>query len=213
MTTQQDLAAPGRQPPAGCLSYEEFLDWCDGETRAEWVDGVIEVVSPNSLRHQQLTGLLYLLLRFWVEAKDLGEVVQENLLMRLTAPIQAARVPDILFVALQHLDRLRPTALEGPADLVVEVISPESIARDRGAKFVEYEQAGIPDYWLIDPEREQAEFYELGPDGRYRLALGGRNGHYRSRVLEGFTLELDWLWQDPLPRSVDLLRRLGLLPD
>ncbi|MEJ7756097.1 MAG: Uma2 family endonuclease [Nocardioidaceae bacterium] len=63
--------------------------------------------------------------------------------------------------------RQRPTAsfqktyLDGAADLAIEIISPESIGRDRGEKFVEYEAAGIREYWLIDPERRQAEFYRL----------------------------------------------------
>jgi Uma2 family endonuclease len=118
-----------------------------------------------------------------------------------------------MFVTRDHLDQIKPTYLDGPADLVVEVISPDSVGRDRGDKFVEYEQAGIPEYWLIDPDREQAEFYELGLDGRYRLALGGRSGTYRSQALQGFPLNLEWLWQDPSPKPLEIVRQLGLLAD
>jgi Uma2 family endonuclease len=57
--------------------------------------------------------------------------------------------------------------------LIVEIISPESSGRDRGEKFYEYEMAGVREYWLIDPQREQVEFYELNAEGRYTLLLGG----------------------------------------
>jgi Uma2 family endonuclease len=74
-------------------------------------------------------------------------------------------------VAREHLDRLHPTFLEGPADLVVGITSPESISRDRGEKYVEYEAAGIPEYWLIDADRPQAEFSQLGSEGRSHVVL------------------------------------------
>ena len=59
-------------------------------------------------------------------------------------------------MATEHLDRLTDSHLSGPADLVVEIVSPDSLGRDRGDKFAEYEAASIPEYWLIDPVRQQA---------------------------------------------------------
>lgn len=58
------------------------------------------------------------------------------------------------FVASEHLDRLKETYLDGPADLVVGIVSPDSVGRDRGEKFYEYAQGGVPEYWLIDPQLE-----------------------------------------------------------
>jgi Uma2 family endonuclease len=73
----------------------------------------------------------------------------------------SGREPDVLYLARSHLRRLRKTYLNGPADLVVEVVSPESVKRDREQKFGEYQAAGIPEYWVIDPEAQQADFYQL----------------------------------------------------
>jgi Uma2 family endonuclease len=195
------------------VSYEAFLESCDEDTRAEWTQGAVEIMSPSSGRHQEVLHFLIQVLGLWIRSKQLGIIRSETFLMRLAEPVRSARLPDLFFVARHHLERLKPTVLEGPADLAVEIISAESVGRDRGDKFVEYEQAGITEYWLLDPEREQAEFYELGGDGRYRLVLGGRSGEYRSRVLEGFTLDLEWLWQDPKPNPLHLLRELGVLRD
>lgn len=122
------------------------------------------------------------------------------------------REPDLLFVAREHQERLKDTYLDGPADLVVEIILPESIGRDRGEKFYEYEQAGIPEYWLLDPERRWAEFYQLDA-GRYRLVLGDETGEYHSAVLPGFWLRVDRLWQEPLPTPLRALAEIvGLDP-
>jgi Uma2 family endonuclease len=98
------------------------------------------------------------------------------------------------------------TYVDGPADLVVEVVSSESGARDRGEKFYEYEAAGIPEYWLVDPEREELAVYRLRKD-RYRTAFEGHEGRAASEVLEGFWIEAEWLWQEELPAVLDVLRR------
>ncbi len=94
---------------------------------------------------------------------------------------------------------------------MVEIVSPEDLERDRDAKFVEYEAGGIPEYWLIDPLRRWAEFYRLGEDGRYHTAFAADEGEYQSRALSGFWLRVEWLWQEPLPKTLDVLRELGLI--
>ena len=107
--------------------------------------------------------------------------------------------PDLLFIAKEHSAHIRPGYMDGPVDLAVEIISPESTQRNRQVKFAEYEAGSVREYWLIDPEREQVEFYQLGEDGRYRLAWGGHAGQYESAVLAGLTVQVEWLWQDSPP--------------
>jgi len=210
MSTDTHPVDAPRQPPVGRLSYEEFLDWCDEDTLAEWVEGEVFVASPASLPHQTLVRFLTALLSTVAEQDDLGLVIPAPFQMRLHDPPRG-REPDVFFVARAHLDRLRHTYLDGPADLVVEITSPESFARDRGAKFVEYERAGIPEYWLLDPDRRQAEFYQLDDAGRYRLVPADARGVYQSRVLPRLRLPVAWLWQEPLPTLLDALRALALL--
>jgi len=124
---------------------------------------------------------------------------------------RSGREPDLLFVAREHLDRLQETHLEGPADLAVEIVSPESARRDRVEKFYEYQAGGVREYWLIDPDRRWAEFYRLGEESRYEMVLGGGEGMYRSEVLSGFWLQVEWLWQEPLPRTLEVLQELELV--
>lgn len=190
-----------RQPPQK-MTYEEFLAWADEDTLAEWVDGEVVMYSPASKQHQDITSFLYEVIRAYVQSRRLGEIIQAPFQMKL----EYGREPDLLFVAQEHLERLKETYLDGPADLAVEIVSPESLDRDRGAKFAEYEAGGVSEYWLLDPLRRWAEFYRLGEEGRYRTAFAGAEGRYQSHALPGFWLRVEWLWQEPLPHP---LRALG----
>ncbi len=136
----------------------------------------------------------------------------------LAAPFQMkageelpGREPDVMFIAAGHEDRLKTAHLDGPADLVVEIISEESRARDRGEKFYEYEAGGVREYWLIDPIRNQAEFYVLDEKGIYQLRQPDDEGVFHSVVLEGLWLKVEWLWESPLPPLLDVLRAWGLI--
>lgn len=188
--------------PSGYVTYEAFLDWIDEDTLAEWADGTIEMTSPASLRHQQIARFVQTMLATFVEVHALGTVIGPPFQMKLP---RSGREPDVIYLAQAHRDRLRPTFLDGPADLVVEIVSPESVERDYETKFGEYEQAGIPEYWLINPLTEQADVYHLEAAGRYRHSAPEPDGAYRSRVLPGFWLRTNWLWQQPLPNVVQAL--------
>ena len=197
-------------PPAGPVSFEEFLAWCDEDTHAEWVDGEIIMMSPASDQHQDLSDFLITVIRFYNEAHQLGWVRSAPFIMR-TNVHPSGREPDILFVTAARRNLVQPTFLDGPADLIIEIVSPESIGRDRGEKFVEYEAAGVKEYWLIDPLRQQAEFYQLDDQGVYRVAALGADDTYHSIMLPGFWLRVAWLWQKPLPPLLSVLKELGVI--
>jgi Uma2 family endonuclease len=197
-------------PPAK-MTYEQFLARTDEATYAEWVDGEVIALSPPQDWHQDLAGFLFALLRFFAEARQSGKVLPAPYQMK-TAPDLPGREPDVLFVAREHLDRFKGSYLDGPADLVVEVISQDSRGRDRGDKFYEYEEGGVREYWLVDYLRKQTEFYVRGQDEVFHPVMVGEDGIYRSAVLEGFWLRVEWLWQEPPPSLVEVLRELGLLP-
>lgn len=213
MVRQQVLKAARREPPTGKMTYEEFLAWADEDTLAEWVNGEVVMVSPASDRHQDIADFLVSVLRIYVTAHGLGWVRSAPFQMK-TGPELPGREPDVLFLRKEHLGRLKENYLDGPADLVVEIVSEESGPRDRGEKFYEYEAGGVAEYWLIDPQREQAEFYQLGEDKRYHLILPDEEGRYHAREVSGFWLRVAWLWQDPLPSPIRAVGEIaGVDPD
>jgi Uma2 family endonuclease len=201
---------PAPAPAAGTMSYEEFLHW-DGENQhVEWVDGKVVEMSPVSREHQDVGLFLLTLFRQFVEAHSLGRVLFDPFQMK-TGPGLPGRAPDILFVAQENLGRLKRLHLDGPGDLVVEIISPGSRAVDRGEKFYEYEQGGVAEYWLIDPDRKQAEFYQRGEDALYHSISPGSDGIYHSKLLPGLWLKPAWLWQEPLPAVMGILKEWKLI--
>ena len=197
------------QPPVQKMTYDEFLEWCDEDTWAAWVDGEVVILMPASTQHHRLVRFLSFVLTMFTRTFGLGEVLTAPFQMKL-GPGRSGREPDLLFVAAQHLDRLLPARLDGPADLVVEIVSPESAERDRRDKYFEYEAAGVPEYWLLDPDQRRADFHRLGPDRRYHPAPVNASGVFHSEAVPGFWLRVAWLWQEPLP-ELEAVRELGLL--
>ena len=188
------------------MTYEEYLAWEDEGAHGEWVDGEVIVFMPPTILHQLLSGFLYTLLSSYARRLDLGLVVAAPVEMQLF-PGRLSREPDLLFVAREHLDRLTPERLVGPADLVVEIVSDSSVARDRVDKFYEYQEAGVPEYLIIDPRpgKRRVDFYRLTAEGTYLAVLPDAEGRYHSSVLPGFWFDPEWLWQDPLPNALTVL--------
>lgn len=185
------------------MDYETFLDWLDEDTHAEWVAGQVVLMSPASREHQRIVRFIASLLSFFVDAHQSGEVIPAPFQMKLPGR-PSGREPDVLFVAKNRCEIIRETYVDGPADLVVEVISPESRGRDTLDKREEYETSGVREYWLVDPEhrvltvfrRERETFREERLD----------QGRLESSVLQGFWLRAEWLWRRPPPSLHTVLR-------
>jgi len=186
------------------ISYEDFLALCDEDTLAEWVNGKIERYSSASDVHQDLAGWLTSVLRIYVEANKLGIIRSAPFQMK-TGPDLPGREPDIIFLRDENRDKLKKRYLDGPADLVIEIISEESLLRDRGEKFAEYEIGGVKEYWILDPETKRADFFIL-KEGRYERRVEDTHGIYHSEIIEGLWLKVAWLWN--LPPVLDVLREL-----
>ncbi|MEK7439257.1 MAG: Uma2 family endonuclease [Chloroflexota bacterium] len=189
------------------MTYEEFLDRFGEDDHTEWVRGeVIRFMSVNPI-HQQIVDFLNALLRLFIESRNAGWVMSGPAQTRLP---NSGREPDLFFVSQGNSGQLKEKFFEGVPDLVVEVISDDSVSRDRVDKFDEYEEAGVREYWIIDPrpKRRRADFYQLGADGKYRPVPTGDNGIYRSMVLKDFWLNVNWLWQDPLPKVMQALSEI-----
>ncbi|HZO27494.1 MAG TPA: Uma2 family endonuclease [Chloroflexota bacterium] len=211
--SSEDLLALRRQspdyvpPPPAPVSWEEFLAWAPDDWRVEWVAGEIIEMPPSNIDDLDTSSFLLAFLLLYIQRHGLGRVFHAGALVKL-AQKPSGREPDLVFVRRENLDRIKPTWVDGPVDLAVEIVSPDSVTRDYRDKLAEYQAAGIPEYWIIDPRRSEARFYQLGDDGTYRLSIIGEDGIYTSRVVEGFRLRVSWLWQRPLPTIDEALADL-----
>lgn len=205
----QPSTTPTTQDQRLRMSYEEYLAWADEDVHAEWVNGEVIVQMPPKEPHQRVVAFFVQLMGLFTQLLQLGRLLPAPFEMRAT-PDGPAREPDLLFVAREHLDWLSQERLSGPADLVVEVISDDSVARDRADKFYEYQEAGVREYWILDsrPGRERADFYVLDEKGRYRPVPPDSDGRYHSTVLPGFWLQVDWVTSAEPPDVLTALAQI-----
>lgn len=174
------------------VSFEDFLNTY-GEQHAEWLMGKVILVVSNNTIHQRIQMFLGTLVNLFLNITGLGEVLSAGTPMHISDQ-QPAREPDLMVVLIENRERIREKRLEGQADVVVEIVSPESSVRDRGDKFAEYEMAGVPEYWLIDPIRRDANFWVLNAEGNYEARPLDEQGRLTSAVLPGFALDPAVLW-------------------
>ncbi|MXZ20306.1 MAG: Uma2 family endonuclease [Caldilineaceae bacterium SB0665_bin_25] len=134
-------------PTQGHWSEEEYLA-LDTNHLVEFSHGQMEILPIPTQSHQLLVIALFELLRNFVIEGKLGTVLLAP--MRIQLWPGKFREPDIPFMRTEHDDRRSDKFWEG-ADLVMEIVSPHDPERDKVTKRREYAQAGIPEYWIVEP--------------------------------------------------------------
>ncbi|GMU24722.1 MAG: hypothetical protein AMXMBFR13_47940 [Phycisphaerae bacterium] len=174
-------------PAQGAWGEGDFLDLNRRTNRlVELSDGHIEVLEMPTKTHQRIVLFLYNALLTFTQDSHLGEVLVAAYPVRLRPG--SFREPDIVFMLAQHADRLGEDFAVG-ADLVLEVVS-ENRRRDLEVKVSEYADAGIPEYWIVDPRDEKITVMTLA-DGRYRARGEFKAGQSAASVLlPGFEVDV-----------------------
>ena len=198
------------------LTADDFLEWLEPGKSADLIDGEIELHSPVSIAHARLLNFVDRLLGSYVDRHKLGEVFREVVAVRLSS--RNVFMPDLAFYRADRGDVFRETHTVGAPDLVVEVLSPRTAERDIGVKFAEYEQHGVREYWILDPETRAHRFYrregELlvefcgAADGNSRPDDPGRPRVIESSVVPGFFVRREWLNPEQLPSLDDALEAI-----
>lgn len=170
----------------------------------EWDDGRLVKMAPIQLRHAKLVSYLQKLLEAYFTLRPIGDVVGEPFVMRLDS-VKGYREPDLQVILHTNPGQFTPTAMIGPADICIEVVSPESGDRDYGKKFLEYEKAGVREYWIVDPIRKAARLNRLTPDGIYADISPDAEGDYETPLLPGLKLHVPTLWAEPLPDILQIV--------
>ncbi len=184
-------------PTVDLITVEQFYRLVPDGQKADLIDGVIYMASPDSLRHNHLTLFVSRLFQGYLEAKGLGgDVTVSRFAFELTP--HRAPEPDVAYVRPERTHLLSEVSMRGGPDIAVEIVSRDSRNRDYGEKRQLYQDAGVPEYWIIDPIQERVEFLVLH-EGRYQLAPLEENRMFRSRALGGLWIDVGWLLADPLP--------------
>jgi Uma2 family endonuclease len=186
----------------GDITFDEFVEIVPDGQKADLLDGVIYMASPDNTDAAGVNSWLGSLIHDFVEKKDLGSVYFSRVAYRLGR--KWAPEPDIGFVPKEWEPTRRRGFIDGPPALAVEIVSPDSVGRDYIQKRAAYQKSGVPEYWIIDPDEKKATFLVLRAS-RYE-ALKPVNHILTSKALSGFRLDERWLWKTPRPRVHDVLR-------
>jgi Uma2 family endonuclease len=174
-------------PDQGYLGEGDYLRLTDHTRRmAEFIDGRVEVLPMPTIEHQRIVYLLLTLLRAFVTPKKLGEALMAPLRVRLAGG--DFREPDVVLVLEPKASNQGNRYWEG-VDLVMEVVSADEPNRDLVDKRRDYAEAGIPEYWIVDPRTKTITVLRL-ENGQYVTHSEAiESGQVRSALLEGFTAD------------------------
>jgi Uma2 family endonuclease len=98
--------------------------------------------------------------------------------------------------------------VDGPPDIAVEIVSPDSAERDYELKRRVYDESGVKEYWIIDPDERKATFLQRA--GEQFVEVEPQGGRFESQVLAGFFLEVEWLWAKKRPSLLSILPQMLL---
>ena len=177
-------------PAQGHWTYEDYLRLPDDGRRYEVIRGVLYVSPSPKYNHQYVISMLFRTVGSFVFDHDLGIVLTapfDVLMGEIATPVQ----PDLIFLRAGREPRAEDPNFQGSPDLVVEVLSPSNRRYDRKIKLEAYQEAGVQEYWLVDPMARTVTINVLERNGRYvEFGRGGEGDMISSRVLEGFSLRV-----------------------
>ena len=188
MSTAVELPKANAADTRRLYTYAELVaELPESNQPGELWDGELMMSPAPSFLHQEIVFRLQRAFYDWIVARQLGKVVAAPMDMVLSP--HRAMQPDLIFIARDRLEIIRRVVM-GPADLVAEVISPGGRNRDRIEKRDLYEQHGVKEYWIVDPEAETVDVLAL-VQGQYELAMRRGPGEVAaSRLLNGFELSV-----------------------
>ncbi len=188
------------------FDFEDFCALVHEDQKADLIDGVIYMASPENIENYNLFGwLLRLTGDFLDEMNDGGRLFGSRIAFQLDD--ENAPEPDLAYLLPSRLHLIRKSRIAGRPDWALEIVSPESVERDYETKRKQFEHFKVPEYWIVDPMEQRLTCLLLSGTGKYR-EVKPRNGIVRSSVITGFCLRVSWLWQSPLPPKNQALAQM-----
>jgi Uma2 family endonuclease len=172
----------------------DIWDVPEDHLRYEVIDGDLFMTPAPSWQHQEALMKLALLIGAWVYGRGLGRVVQSP--VGVVLDDEDGVQPDLIYVSRERTAIISERGVEGAPDLVVEVLSPSTEARDRGVKMRRYAVAGVVHYWMLDVRAKTLEALVLGDDGYHTAGIYSSGSVFRPALFPGLDIAVNNLWTD-----------------
>ena len=171
---------------------DDIWDTPDDGKRYEVIDGQLYVTPPPVTEHQGALGVLCRYLLPYLHQRQLGKLYVAPIGVVLDE--ENGVQPDLVYISRERLHILSRRGIEGAPDLVVEILSPSTRARDRGIKLRRYAAAGVPHYWIADPRSRELEARRLTEHGYELSGKFGPGSVFRPELFPDLEIPIDELW-------------------
>ena len=173
------------------FTYEDYVSFPDDGRRHELIDGERYVTPAPLTKHQRISGNLFAALHHYCQQTNSGQVFSAPTDVIFTE-IDVVQ-PDILYIAKDQDRKITRENIQGAPDFIVEILSDSTRRRDERLKRNLYEQHGVKEYWIVDPELDNVKRYRLH-EGRYgiphELSTEHAEATLTTPLLPGFSLSL-----------------------
>ena len=186
---------------------DEFLAWLQPGKHADLIDEEILMHSPANLSHADLLNFLDHLLRAYIESNKLGKLYREVVAVRQSA--RRVFLPDLAFFTNEQIPRLKTTYAPITSTMVVEALSPYTADHDVGPKFTAYEQHGVQEYWILDPEHLAHRFYRR--EGELLFEFATHAEKTPAQRVPGFWVHRSWPELEHLPKAGRCLAEINAM--
>ncbi len=184
---------------------EDFLDWLKPGVHADLIDGEKFTHSPVNLKHANLLNFVDHLLRSHLERHRLGVLYREVVAVKLGS--RNVFLPDLCYFTPEQVPLLLETHAPVAPTLVVEALSARTADRDVGPKFAAYEEHGVKEYWILDPDHLAHRFYHR--EGELLVEFAEGADRVDSHSIPGFWLKRSWLNPGHLPEVTACLGEIN----
>lgn len=177
------------------LTYEDYVGFPDDLQRHEIIDGDHYVTPSPVSYHQLVSGDLFVGLYRPIQEAGRGKVISApmDVLLSRVDIVQ----PDIIVILEGNTSIITEKNIQGAPDLVVEILSPSTSARDRNLKKALYERVGVREYWIVDLDNKRIEQFVMNDDGKYDDAGehdSSGDDKISARFVSGVTVDLTKVW-------------------
>jgi Uma2 family endonuclease len=174
------------------FTYDDLLEMPDDGRRYEILDGELIVNASPIPRHQIITFNVATMLRSYVKPRQLGTVFISPLDVVFSQ--EWVVEPDVIYIRRERLSIMTRTNVSGAPDLTVEVLSESTRKRDEIKKRHAYEDFGVAEYWIVDPELESMKVYRRNERGRYdrvvEVSMESEGAFFTSPLFPGLEISL-----------------------
>jgi Uma2 family endonuclease len=150
------------------FTYEDYLLFPDDGKRHELIDGEHYVKPSPITKHQKISGTLFGCFFTHIQRTKIGQLFAAPMDVVLS-DLDVVQ-PDLLFITNKRASIINEKNIQGPPDLVVEILSESSRKTDEMIKRKLYERFRVSEYWIVDPELESIKIYRLSDQGYSRIA-------------------------------------------